>query len=81
MYSGFVKFPKSSRGWQSLQHIVSGTMQIFNYSVAGLAAGFALGKIDWWLFAGVGIVTFILNRLSSEISFQTSKSLFKEYKR
>lgn len=79
-FENFIKLPKSSRGCQNLQHFISGTMQVLNYSTAGMAGLFAIGKISWYVIVPIGLTAFCLNRLSSEISYQTSKRLFEENK-
>jgi len=76
-----IKLPESSRGMQNIQHFVSGIMQILNYSTAGLAGVTMVGQSPWWLFITVAGITFILNRISSEISYQTSSRLFMEHQK
>ncbi len=74
------KWPSTSRGSQNLQHIVGSLLQVMNYSTAGLAALFATGDIPWWIFLLIASFAFLLNRISSELSFQTSQRLFKEHR-
>ncbi len=73
-----MKLPESSRDVQNLQHVVGSLLQVLNYTTAGTAALFATGNIPWWGFLSIASVAFILNRISSELSFQTSRRLFEE---
>lgn len=75
-----LKWPETSRGCQVLQHFVSGTMQIMNYVTAGTAGITALGNFPLWAFSIIALITFILNRISSEISYQIASKLFEEHK-
>jgi hypothetical protein len=78
---GDMKLPTTSRGWQMLQHFVSGMMQIMNYVTAGTAGITVMGTFPVWAFGMIALATFILNRISSEISYQTSSKLFEEHRK
>jgi len=74
-----ISLPATARGTQNLQHIVGSALQVINYSTAGTAALFATGNISMLTFGTIATIAFILNRASSELSFQTSQRLFREY--
>ncbi len=69
---------KTARDVQNLQHVVGSFLQVLNYTTAGTAALFATGNIPWWGFLSIAGVAFILNRISSELSFQTTRRLLTE---
>ena len=75
-----MRLPKTSRGVQNIQHGIGGILQVLNYTTAGVAALLAVGKIEWYIFGIVVVVSFILNRLSSEVTYQIQKRLFAENK-
>lgn len=68
------KLPDDSRGLQNIQHIVGGT-----YNILLVLVGVSFGKDDTSLGIVMAVLTFIVARLSSEISFQTSIKVVKEY--
>jgi hypothetical protein len=74
-------FPQDARKCQYLQHIVGGLQQCITPISAGTAALWATGNTNFWVAAIPFALNFILGRLSSEISYQTSIRLFKEYKK
>jgi len=76
-----MNLPTTSRGWQLLQHFVSGTMQIMNYVTAGTAGITVMGTFPLWAFTVIALITFILNRVSSEIGYQVSSKLFEEHRK
>jgi len=55
-----MKLPTTSRGWQLLQHFVSGTMQIMNYVTAGTAGITIMGTFPFWAFTVIALITLIL---------------------
>lgn len=68
----------NSRTLQNLQHLIGGIYSILLMLTAAFA-GMAVGKtIEWWVPLIVGIVTFLISRISSEITYQTNKALLKE---
>lgn len=69
-----LKFPQTSRGWQILQHIIGGTYQILL-----MLTGVSFGQKNWTLALILSIITFTLNRLSSEISYRTQVLIVKEH--
>lgn len=70
-----INMPKSSRGWQFLQHFVGGL-----YNILLLITGVYIGKNDFMIGTGLAILTFVVNRMSSEITYQTQLRLFAENK-
>ena len=70
---------KSARAYQNLQHITSGLQQCIVPVVAATSALYATGKIPMWVAAIPFILTFILGRMASEISYQTSQKMFEEF--
>jgi hypothetical protein len=68
------KLPDNSRGLQNIQHIVGGT-----YNILLVLVGVSFGKNDTSLGIVMAVLTFIVARLSSEISFQTSIKVVREY--
>jgi len=68
------KLPDDSRGLQNIQHIVGGT-----YNILLVLVGVSFGKDNTSLGIVMAILTFIVARLSSEISFQTSIKVVREY--
>ncbi len=68
------KLPDDSRGLQNIQHIIGGT-----YNILLVLVGVSFGKDDTSLGIVMAILTFIVARLSSEISFQTSIKVVREY--
>ena len=69
----FMRLPQSSREWQNIQHFVGGL-----YNILLMITGVTFGKGDWFLSLIMGILTFTVNRISSEISYQTQKRFFAE---
>lgn len=85
MYIGNVgekeQMVNESRKLQNLQHVCGGTYQIL-LMLTGTFSGMAVsGTVPWYIPTGIAVITFILSRLSSEISYKTSISMFKEYKK
>jgi len=72
--------PDNSRTMQNCQHIVSGLQQCITPVSAATAALWATGNASFWIAAIPFITNFILGRLASEISYQTSQRMFKEHK-
>ena len=71
----------NSRQLQNWQHVIGGSASLLT-QLTGVFAGMALGKIlPWYVPVLVGATTFILIRLSSEITYRTNTALFKEHKR
>ncbi len=69
-----MRLPKTSRGMQNLQHLVGGISQILLVTL-----GVALGQKDLVMGTVLSILTFLANRASSEISYQTSIRVMDEY--
>jgi hypothetical protein len=76
-----IALPQDSRKCQWLQHLVAGIQQCITPISAGTAALWATGNASFWTAAIPFGLNFILGRLSSEISYQTSLRLFEEHKR
>ena len=74
-----LKLPTSSRYTQHCQHIISGIKECITPIVAGTAALYATGNTSFWIMVIPFTVTFILGRLSSEISYQTSIRIIQEH--
>ena len=70
-----INMPKTSRGWQFLQHFVGGL-----YTILLLITGVYIGKEELWIGGILAALTFVVNRASSEISYQTQLRLFAENK-
>ena len=68
------KLPDDSRGLQNIQHIVGGT-----YNILLVLVGVSFGKDNTSLGIVMAVLTFIVSRLSSEISFQTSMKVVREF--
>lgn len=68
-----INFLQTSRDYQNLQHFCGGLHNIFLVST-----GAFFGRGDWEIGVVLSILTFIVNRLSSEITYQTQSRLFKE---
>ncbi len=71
----------NSRTMQYYQHLIGGLQQCITPISAGTAALFATGHASFWIAALPFLANFILGRLSSEISYQTSQRLFQEHRR
>ncbi|PWB49304.1 MAG: hypothetical protein C3F06_14220 [Candidatus Methanoperedenaceae archaeon] len=69
-----VKLPDDSRGLQNIQHIVGGT-----HNILLVLVGVYFGKDNTSLGILMAGLTFLVSRLSSEISYQTSIKVVKEY--
>ncbi|MFZ3166329.1 MAG: hypothetical protein WA130_01855 [Candidatus Methanoperedens sp.] len=69
-----IRAPKTSREWQWGQHFVGGL-----YNILLMITGVSFGKGDWVSGTILAFITFAINRISSEISYQTSKRLFEEH--
>ncbi len=69
-----LNWPKTAREWQWSQHLIGGLYNIFL-----MITGVFFGRGDWIIGMVLAIVTFGINRISSEISFQTSMKLFEEH--
>ena len=69
-----IKLPSTSRGWQITQHITGGLYQILL-----MLTGVSFGQKEWTLALILSVTTFILNRLSSEISYRTQVLIVKEH--
>ena len=63
---------KTSRQLQNYQHSVGGL-----YGVLLIATGSFLVK-DFWIGVGIGILSMIVQRLSSEISYRTQFKIQEE---
>ncbi len=68
-----VKLPDNSRELQNIQHIVGGT-----HNILLVLVGVYFGKDDTSLGILMAFLTFLVSRLSSEISYQTSIKVVKE---
>lgn len=68
--------PKTSRGWQFTQHLVGGSYQILL-----MVTGVSFGQKDWDTAIILGIITFILNRISSQITYEIQMHLIQEHSR
>lgn len=68
-----IGWPRTAREWQYYQHIVGGL-----YNILLMITGVTFGKGDWAASLVMGILTFTVNRLSSEITFQTQTRFFAE---
>ena len=66
-------YPKTAREWQWAQHIVGGL-----YSILLIITGAYFGRGDWTIGIILGALTFITNRISSEIAYQVQYRLIKE---
>lgn len=62
-----------SRRWQYLQHLVGGSYQIL---LTLMAVSFGAGDTITGII--IAILTFIVNRASSEIQYQVQKNLLME---
>lgn len=70
-----------SRKLQNIQHAIGGMYSIL-LMLTGTFSGMAVsGTVAWYVPTIIAIVTFILSRISSEISFQTNIKLFEEHKK
>ncbi len=68
----------NSRTLQNLQHIIGGIYSILlmlTATFAGMAISNTLSK---WVPITVGVITFLMSRISSEINYQVNKALLKE---
>lgn len=73
--------PKTSMEWQWAQHVVGGLSTILNQTT-GVFAGMALARvIPLYIPVLCGIITWCCTRISSQITYETSKAMFKEFKR
>lgn len=68
-----LNLPESSRTMQNVQHIVGGIYQIMLITV-----GVLFGKGDWTSGVILGFFTFLLSRLSSEITYQVQIRVIRE---
>jgi len=68
-----IGFPRSSREWQYYQHLVGGS-----YNILLMMTGVSFGQGEWWKAMLLGLLTFIANRSSSEITYRIQKKLFEE---
>ena len=68
------KLPDNSRELQNIQHIVGGT-----HNILLVLVGVYFGKDNTTLGILIAFLTFFVSRLSSEISYQTSIKVVKEY--
>jgi hypothetical protein len=68
------KFLDNSRGLKNIQHLVGGT-----YNLLLVLVGVSFGKDDTSLGIVMAVLTFIVARLSSEISYRTSIEVVREY--
>ncbi|NJD52432.1 MAG: hypothetical protein FIB07_06135 [Candidatus Methanoperedens sp.] len=69
-----VKLPDNSRELQNIQHLVGGT-----HNILLVLVGVYFGKDDTTLGIVMAFLTFLVSRLSSEISYQTSIKVVEEY--
>ncbi|CAG0995427.1 MAG: hypothetical protein MPEBLZ_02338 [Candidatus Methanoperedens nitroreducens] len=69
-----VKLPDNSRELQNIQHFVGGT-----HNILLVLVGVYFGKDDTTLGIIIALLTFLVSRLSSEISYQTSIKVVEEY--
>ena len=69
-----VKLPDNSRELQNIQHIVGGT-----HNILLVLVGVYFGKGDTSLGIMMAVLTFLVSRLSSEISYQIGIKVVKEY--
>ena len=70
----------NSRTLQNLQHLIGGVYSILLMLTAAFA-GMAISKtLDVSVPITVGVVTFLVSRVSSELTYQTNKALLKEQK-
>ncbi len=70
----------NSRTLQNFQHIIGGVYSILLMLTAAFA-GMAVSKtLDVSVPITVGTITFLISRVSSEITYQTNKDLFNEQK-
>ena len=71
----------NSRELQNCQHVVGGIASLL-IQITSVLAGMAIGNaLPWYIPIVVGVTTFILIRLSSEITYRTNAALFQEHKR
>lgn len=68
----------NSRTLQNLQHIIGGIYSILLMLTAAFAGMAISNTLSTWVPITVGVVTFLMSRVSSEISYQTNKALLKE---
>lgn len=68
----------NSRALQNLQHLIGGVYSILLMLTAAFAGMAVSRSLDWWVPVIVGIVTFLMSRISSEITYQTNKALLEE---
>lgn len=69
-----VRLPDNSRELQNIQHIVGGT-----HNILLVLVGVYFGKDNTSLGFLIAGLTFLVSRLSSEISYQTSIKVVKEF--
>jgi len=69
-----VKLPDNSRQLQNIQHIVGGA-----HNILLVLIGVSFGKDNTSLGIIIAALTFLVSRLSSEISYQTSIKVIKEF--
>ena len=70
----------NSRTLQNFQHLIGGVYSILLMLTAAFA-GMAVSKtLDISVPITVGVITFLMSRISSELTYQTNKALFKENK-
>lgn len=68
----------NSRALQNLQHLIGGVYSILLMLTAAFAGMAVSRSLEWWVPVIVGIVTFFMSRVSSEITYQTNKALLEE---
>lgn len=69
-----LKLPESARDYQNIQHLIGGL-----YNILLMITGALFGRGDWVVGIILGVITFIINRLSSEIAYQIQLRLIKEH--
>ena len=69
-----VKLPDNSRELQNIQHVVGGT-----HNILLVLVGVYFGKDNTTLGIIIAVLTFLVSRLSSEISYQIGIKVVKEY--
>ncbi len=66
--------PQTAREWQWAQHAVGGL-----YNILLMTTGALFGRGDWAIGILLSIITFIVNRVSSEIAYQVQVKVIKEH--
>lgn len=70
---------RKSRRYQNYQHLVSGTYTI-SLMLTGTFSGMAISRtLPWYIPVMTGTLTWILTRISSEITYKTNVALFEEH--